>query len=686
MKRLKSNPIIKAVAVILTCLLTVTFFFTAAATVVLSVTDAYSDPDGLREQVHTDLAHNAAYEVENYFHQLEKDTLLSGEYGLPRRFHPDQTNLRFTVTDADEVTVLSNEDAPTSSAYQYTFFVALDYTERSQVSTFSDYDEADAYVKEFERRPDTTIISCYYEPITDDNGSPAILLGITWVESVQKEFTISFSLPLPFTAKDATYDWITWLNLLIDLRWTILTVMLTVIVPLILLIVFLCNASGYRKGSDDPTLNLLDRIPLDLYLIAATGLFTAILYIWHIVLEEVVELNHSDLLILFMIGSVLGAIALAAMLTVTIMTVATRIKCRTFVRNTLIYRIFSILGKVVRWTVYLAKNISLYWKFALIAIILTVLEGALIFSRDVEVILFGAILGNLILIPIALYSIVQYKKLLQATKRIAAGETAYQIDSQYMVMEFKSHAETLNSIGEGLQKAIDERMKSERFKTELITNVSHDIKTPLTSIINYVDLLKKEEIDSSTVNEYISVLDRHSARLKKLIEDLVEASKASTGNLSVNAEKLDMNLLISQTTAEFHEKLTTKNLILITAPANDPNSMVIADGKHLWRVMENLMSNICKYAQEHTRVYISTAVMDQTVRITLKNTSKFPLNISSEELMERFSRGDSSRHTEGSGLGLSIARSLVELQQGSFDVIIDGDLFKVIIDLPRAKE
>ena len=219
-------------------------------------------------------------------------------------------------------------------------------------------------------------------------------------------------------------------------------------------------------------------------------------------------------------------------------------------------------------------------------------------------------------------------------------------------------------------------MKSERFKTELITNVSHDIKTPLTSIINYVDLLEKEELNNEQAVEYLEVLERQSGRLKKLIEDLMEASKASTGNLAVNLEKLEAGVSMVQTVGEFEEKTQASGLeLMITKPENPV--YIMADSRHFWRVIDNLMNNICKYAQPGTRVYINLEQVDQTAVMTFRNTSKYPLNITSEELMERFVRGDSSRNTEGSGLGLSIAQSLMELMDGKFELYVDGDLFKV---------
>ncbi|MEG2004359.1 MAG: HAMP domain-containing sensor histidine kinase, partial [Clostridia bacterium] len=218
----------------------------------------------------------------------------------------------------------------------------------------------------------------------------------------------------------------------------------------------------------------------------------------------------------------------------------------------------------------------------------------------------------------------------------------------------------------------------ERLKTELITNVSHDIKTPLTSIINYVDLISKEDCENEKIVEYTEVLARQSERLKKLIEDLVEASKVSTGNVEVALAPCDVGVLLSQTAGEYEQRLEASSLALILSSPKNPVT-VMADGRLIWRVFDNLMNNVCKYSQPGTRVYLSLEVLGGEALVSLKNTSKSALNISSEELMERFVRGDGSRSTEGSGLGLSIAKSLTALQNGSLNLVIDGDLFKVTL-------
>ena len=286
---------------------------------------------------------------------------------------------------------------------------------------------------------------------------------------------------------------------------------------------------------------------------------------------------------------------------------------------------------------------------------------------------------------LVVYVILAMKELRAGGDQLAAGNLDYKVPTDRLYGEFRRHGENLNNLRQGIQHAVEEQMKSERMKTELITNVSHDIKTPLTSIVSYVDLLKKEPMPNDQAREYLDVLDRQAARLKKLIEDLVEASKASTGSLTVNFQPTDVNVLLSQSAGEYQEKLAARDLTLILTPAEEA-PMISADGQLLWRVFENLLSNALKYAMPGTRVYLSCETTDQAVVIAFRNISASPLNISAEELMDRFVRGDAARSTEGSGLGLSIARDLTQLQHGRFDLTIDGDLFKVVLTFPRCPQ
>ena len=228
---------------------------------------------------------------------------------------------------------------------------------------------------------------------------------------------------------------------------------------------------------------------------------------------------------------------------------------------------------------------------------------------------------------------------------------------------------------------MEERLKSERLKTELITNVSHDIKTPLTSIINYSDLISKESCENEKMKEYSEALHRQSERLKKLINDLMDASKVSTGNVEVLLAPCEADIFLTQAVGEYEEKLKNHELTLVTKIMQE-SLKIMVDGRHMWRIFDNLMSNVFKYAQGGTRVYLTLEKIEGKAVFSLKNISHYPLDISSEELMERFVRGDKSRHTEGSGLGLSIAKSLTQLQGGEFDLTVDGDFFKVVLKFP----
>ncbi len=272
----------------------------------------------------------------------------------------------------------------------------------------------------------------------------------------------------------------------------------------------------------------------------------------------------------------------------------------------------------------------------------------------------------------------------QALLHISQGNTTYKINTASFNGKERELAEHINHIGTGLEAALQEKVRSERLKTDLITNVSHDIKTPLTSIINYVDLIKREGIKDEKILGYLEVLEQKSHRLKTLTEDLVEASKASSGNLKLEILNIDFVELIQQTNGEFEEKFSLRHLELVSS-LPDESIFIEADGRYLWRVLENLYNNAFKYAMEHSRVYVDMIKEDDMVIFTMKNISENPLNIKADELTERFVRGDVARTTEGSGLGISIAKSLTELQGGQFNLYIDGDLFKASVAFPVRK-
>ena len=275
-------------------------------------------------------------------------------------------------------------------------------------------------------------------------------------------------------------------------------------------------------------------------------------------------------------------------------------------------------------------------------------------------------------------------RLKKGAREIAECKLDYKVDTKYLILDLKDHGEDLNRIRDGMNIAVDERLKSERMKTELITNVSHDIKTPLTSIINYSDLISREECENENIKEYASVLHNQSERMKRLLDDLVEASKASSGNIDIMLAECDARVLISQLSGEYYQRLADAGLDLVcTAPEDEIR--IMADGRRLWRVFDNLMNNARKYALQGTRVYVSLEAEGERAIFRFKNISREALSVNADELSERFVRGDESRNTEGNGLGLSIAKSLVELQGGEFDITVDGDLFKVTVSFPIIK-
>ena len=462
-------------------------------------------------------------------------------------------------------------------------------------------------------------------------------------------------------------------------------------------LVFLFMAAGRRKGEEGIRLNLLDKIPLDLY---AAGCF-ALAFVWLLLFIELTEgmgfffaFGSEGLTFLafaFIVFYLAGVVALAPFLSL-----ATRVKSGGGIwwRNTVIYMALRLCLRVLRWcwdtiktfcrgTWYMTTKIPIVWRTALIVAALLLINILLaVFAWDTDSALFLWMLLMALVFLLACFGAWQMKSLKLAGEKLASGEFEYKIDTKHMYWEFKQHAEKLNSIGDGMAAAVEQRMKSERLKTELITNVSHDIKTPLTSIINYVDLLGRPHTDEDG-REYLEVLERQAKRLKKLTEDLVEASKASTGNMSVTIASTNTLEIINQSLAEYGQRLEAGGLsVIVNVP--EPAPTVRADGRLLWRVMDNLFSNVTKYAMPETRVYVDVRTENGRAVIAVKNISRSALNISAEELMERFVRGDTSRSTEGSGLGLSIAKSLTELQHGQFSISTDGDLFKAEISLPLA--
>lgn len=453
---------------------------------------------------------------------------------------------------------------------------------------------------------------------------------------------------------------------------TALTVFLMVLFAVLALFFFcfLMASAGHWAGHEGIHLTWPGKIPADVWLIVLLCTFfigwEAFYYGW---------------------GRVFFCAALVPLVLLFLCAFAAQCKAGTVLRSALIARIARFLWRIVRslflglWRI--ARNLPLLWKTALVMAGVFFLEMLFVLAG------YGSVDGIFVIMKAvellaALYIALNLRTLQKGGEKLARGDFSSPIDTKYLIGDFKRYGQELNDVQSGLEQAVQEQMKAEHLKTELITNVSHDIKTPLTSIVNYVDLLKKEDIPSPEAREYIAVLDRQSHRLKKLTEDLVEASKASSGVLNVDLQPTDVNVLFSQIEGEYQERLAACQLTLVTQPPA-PGTVIRADSRLLSRVMDNLVSNICKYALPSTRVYVVSTLSREAVTISFKNVSRDELNISPDELMERFVRGDASRHTEGSGLGLSIARSLVQLQGGRFDLAIDADLFRADITFPLSE-
>lgn len=441
--------------------------------------------------------------------------------------------------------------------------------------------------------------------------------------------------------------------------------------------IFLLCAVGKRKGLAEIQPGWGTFVPADV--LTAATLFGGFLGV-QVMVESTYD--HESMFMVFLL--VVGFLFLELISLGWLMSIALRLKLHTLWTNTVIYRVlrlcYRLLRKIGHGCSLILRGTPTMKKTVAIAVGVVLVDG--FFTATTS---YGGEAGwwffrAVIFLAVVVLLTLSCRRLYDGGKALAEGDLNHQISLRHLYGPLKDHAEHLNAIGEGMTAAVEQRMRSERMKTELITNVSHDIKTPLTSIINYTDLIEKEPCDNAKITEYAEVLHRQSDRLKRLIEDLVEASKASTGNLDVQMAPCTVNILLGQALAEYEEKLSSSQLELMTGI--EKNLEILADGRRLWRVFDNLMNNICKYAQPHTRVYVTARPVAGRVEIAFKNISNVPLNLTAEELMERFVRGDESRHSEGNGLGLSIARSLTELQNGRMELSVDGDLFKVVLTFP----
>lgn len=699
----KSNFAVKCIAVVLFAVFLTTTLLSSVCLIFGIATGTFTT-ENERQEYKQSLMRDMLWSNANIIRQELRDYAeFYEDEGIDYYYFSISDNVLYEIKNADGKIIFSNMDETAGDIQisdEYVFSFLKDEYKNTEIPEEELFEES------------TTL---EYEM---DNGEPATAVEdtITFNDKYydEKIYSITVCLKEELVAHDTFYYAGEMFDFITENETKLSATAIISAVLSVVLFIFLMCASGHKDEVEGIHISRFDRFPVDILSAIYIGLTILLGYgviwcyeefnyymVWYYY-DATMNSAIPFLVGLCIIGIVLDFILFAILS----MTTAVRLKTKTFIKSTLIFMVLNICWEILKmcwkflkmiwktickicrksfnFTGKVLRKIPLVWKTILIVIALGFLEIILfVVSYDYDFIplwlIFNMILGiGTILIAIIL------KQIKKGTEEIAKGNIYKKINTKYMFLDFKDHAENINNINDGIAKAVEERMRSERFKTELITNVSHDIKTPLTSIINYVDLLEKEDIENETAKEYISVLSRQSARLKKLIEDLLEASKASTGNISVNLSKFELGILLTQALGEYEERFA-KNNLQVVLNKTDEMLLVMADNRHMWRVFDNILNNIAKYAQPNTRIYIDANRKNQIAEISFRNISKDPLNISGDELMERFVRGDSSRNTEGSGLGLSIAKSLTEVQKGKLDIQIDGDLFKVRLAFPLSE-
>lgn len=475
---------------------------------------------------------------------------------------------------------------------------------------------------------------------------------------------------LPVEMYDGCYKEYIIYDLLFNWRFAIAAVTLIMLVLAVAMILF-ASVSVYRAGKGGG-LRLVTWVPMDAFLILWSVLsfllFTTLRRAFYRVVDYYTNSVGFGSILENCVETGIGFFCVAIWLSMLLYLSAGQLGAKSMKERLLITMV--------------SRKVPLGWLvFSIVAANGLLISLYYFFGRE-GMILFGLVILDFIILLFVIRFVREGNRVRKGAEELAAGNLSYKTDVKRLHSIWWSIGGSLNQIGDGMSTAVEERMKSERMKTELITNVSHDLKTPLTSIINYVQLLKDDSLAPEVKREYLEILDRQSAKLKKLTEDVVEASKAASGVLTIRKERLNAGELLEQSVGEYEARMRAANLEpIVQLP--DESVFLMADSAMLGRVLENLMTNIVKYGQSGTRVYFDLHAEGESVLISAKNISREPLNITADELMERFVRGDSSRHSEGSGLGLSIARSLTELMGGSLDIVLDGDLFKAEITFPR---
>lgn len=618
---------------------------------------------------------------------------------LDALFDPEALNLRLRVTDASSGALYYGPadaeglEAVTSRQIRYR------YVENDVASGYL-YGAEEAHTYPAETFPSPTLTPRPSDAAEDAAGTDAATPrpsdaadaadGAAAAQVQERTLLLTAYLDPALPAQDTLAVLSALFTRLYAWRYALPILCLGLLLVAALLYVYLLCAAGRRPGAEGVQPGRLHRVPTDVLYVCAAGLAALLLALASLLAfgGTLVYASVSAFVPLLLVCAVCGA-GEALLLVGVSMSTAVRVKTRTWLSSMLVYRALRCLLRGARsaWSGVSAvlHGLPLVWKLLLACggyvLLSVVLINEAFYSSDLYLLLYLLLsaAGALLLCRYA----VGFDRLRRGAQKLAGGELACRVETKGMPRGVRTLAEDLGRVSEGAQRALEERMKSERMKTDLITNVSHDLKTPLTSIVNYVELLKKEELHNETAAGYVAVLDRQAQRLKKLTEDVVEASKASSGAINVRLAQLDAAELIRQCAAEYGERFAAAQLTPVLRLPDGP-LLVRADGRLLWRVFDNLLGNAVKYAMPGTRVYFDAEAQHNEALLSVRNISREPLEKSGDELMERFVRGDASRRAEGSGLGLSIAGSLMALQGGTLAVLPDGDLFRADVRLPLA--
>ena len=678
MKKLYGSFAAKLIAVILLCCLVLVFLASASAAILVGKEGGYTGTyttmrrnyiDSLGKQMLSQVGF--AY-VEGDLNELNKT---DGRY-----FDPDA--FWFEILDAEGRVVLSNyEGGKTLWEGRMGFTPHYNVTLQNSDSLGSVENSWDGYEEPVltpvpTRDPASTEETETYWRVYNNRDRKHYVFSTReeldqWIQ--ENTVTVKGYLPDPLPSSYFEAWELKILSTLYSMRYAFLWALGLSLLAGILVFIFLLRAAGHRKGIEEIVPSFVEKIPFDVFTVLI-GLGVCVCFVpltcgwdWPEMLAVLIPC----------------VICMGLLFLLWCMSFAVRVKLGTVWTGTLVYKLCSFAWRGVRG---LFRSLPLLGKWilglAIAAFVDLIFRMNAIYSEYRAVffwVLFWLLAGGA-----TLYAVLAFKRLRKGAKEIAEGDLGAAVEEKYLVADLKEHAHDLNHIRDGLNDAVEQRLKSERFRTELITNVSHDIKTPLTSIVNYVDLLQKEQPVTEKQQEYLEVLSRQSGKLKKLIEDLIEASKASTGNLTVELQPCDLGVLLDQTAGEYGERLEQAGLELVLQKPEQPVT-VMADGRHLWRVFDNLLNNIVKYALPGTRVYLSLREQNGQAEVTFRNISREPLKLSAGELTERFVQGDLSRHSDGNGLGLAIAMSLMRLQKGQMQIDLDGDLFKVTLAFPSVK-